>query len=64
MPGKYDVIIIGGGLGGLSSAAWLAKNGLSVLLLEKRELPGGCATGFIREDSSSTLLSTSFLEWT
>jgi len=48
MPGKYDVIVIGGGLGGLSSAAWLAKNGLSVLLLEKRELPGGCATGFIR----------------
>nr|MDO8082907.1 NAD(P)/FAD-dependent oxidoreductase [Candidatus Freyarchaeota archaeon] len=48
MTEKYDVIVIGSGLGGLSSAALLAKNDLSVLLLEKRELPGGCATGFIR----------------
>ncbi len=45
---RYDAIVIGAGLGGLSSAALLAKNGLSVLLIEKNELPGGCATGFIR----------------
>lgn len=35
----YDVIIIGGGLAGLSSAIHLSKNGVSVLLLEKSTYP-------------------------
>lgn len=48
MPDKYDVIVIGAGLGGLSAATFLAKNGLSVLLLERHMLPGGYATSFVR----------------
>jgi phytoene dehydrogenase-like protein len=48
MPRKYDVIIIGAGLGGLSSATYLARQGLKVLLLERHVVPGGYATSFVR----------------
>ena len=44
----YDVVVIGAGNGGLTSALTLAKNGLTVLLLERHNIPGGCATSFIR----------------
>jgi beta-carotene ketolase (CrtO type) len=40
----YDVIIIGAGHNGLVCAAYLLKEGYSVLLLEKRSVPGGAAT--------------------
>ena len=45
---KYDVIVVGAGNGGLACAATAAKGGLKVLLLEKHNLPGGCATSFVR----------------
>ncbi len=38
---KYDVVIIGGGHNGLVSAAYLAKAGLSVLVLERQPQTGG-----------------------
>lgn len=47
---KYDVIIIGGGLGGLSAGAKLAKEGKHILLLEQHDRPGGCATTFTRKE--------------
>jgi phytoene dehydrogenase-like protein len=40
---KYDVVIIGGGHNGLVAAAYLARAGRTVLVLERRELLGGCA---------------------
>ncbi len=46
---KSDIIIIGGGLGGLISGAKLAKEGKSVLLIEQHSKPGGCATTFNRK---------------
>lgn len=45
---QYDVIVVGAGNGGLSAAAYLAKAGKRVLLIEKHNLPGGCATSFVR----------------
>ena len=39
----YDVIIIGGGHNGLVTACYLAKAGLKTLVLERREIVGGCA---------------------
>lgn len=45
---KYDVIIIGAGLGGLTAGAKLAKEGKKVLVIEQHTRPGGCATTFTR----------------
>jgi phytoene dehydrogenase-like protein len=42
MPPTYDTIIIGAGHNGLVAAAYLAKSGQKVLVLERRELVGGC----------------------
>jgi phytoene dehydrogenase-like protein len=42
MPTNYDAIIIGAGHNGLVTAAYLAKAGHRVLVLERRELVGGC----------------------
>ena len=42
---QYDVIIVGGGHNGLVAAAYLAKSGLSVCVLERRYIVGGaCVT--------------------
>lgn len=48
MDKRYDVIVVGAGNGGLVAAANTAKEGLSTLLLEKHNIPGGCATSFKR----------------
>jgi len=45
---KYDVIVIGAGNGGLTTSVALARKGLKVLLLERHNIPGGCATSFCR----------------
>src|SRR5712671_1120845 len=45
MTDKYDVIVIGGGHNGLVNAAYLARAGKRVLVLERRHVLGGaCVT--------------------
>src|SRR5215475_11257998 len=38
----YDAIVVGAGHNGLTAAAYLAGAGLSTLVLERREVVGGC----------------------
>ena len=45
---KYDVVIIGSGLGGLECAHILSKAGMSVLLLERGTQAGGCLQSYRR----------------
>jgi len=45
---KYDAIIIGAGIGGLTCGNILAKNGLRVLILEKNPFPGGAVSTFYK----------------
>jgi all-trans-retinol 13,14-reductase len=48
-PGPYDVIVIGSGMGGMTSAAMLAKLGKRVLVLEQHYVPGGFTHTFRRK---------------
>ncbi len=43
---RYDVIIVGAGIGGLTSASLLGKQGLKVLVLEALDRVGGCCSNY------------------
>jgi phytoene dehydrogenase-like protein len=47
---KYDIVIIGAGLGGLIAGAKLSREGKRVLVIEQHDRPGGYATTFNRGD--------------
>jgi all-trans-retinol 13,14-reductase len=51
MDKKYDVVIVGSGLGGLVSGLLLAKEGKSVCVLEKNNQYGGNLQTFVRNKS-------------
>ena len=46
---RYEVIVVGAGLGGLATSCLLAKRGVEVLLIEQHSMPGGACTSFRRE---------------
>lgn len=41
LPSQTNVVVIGGGITGISTAYWLSKNGIEVTLLERRRICGG-----------------------
>lgn len=43
---RYDAIIVGGGIAGLTSAAFLSKNGYKIMLCEKEDHVGGLVSSF------------------
>ncbi|MEW5762695.1 MAG: FAD-dependent oxidoreductase [Bacillota bacterium] len=45
---RYDVIVVGAGIGGLTTAALLARQGLKVLVAEQHARPGGYCTSWER----------------
>jgi phytoene dehydrogenase-like protein len=49
---RYEVVVVGGGIGGLTAAALLANKGLQVLVVEQHYIPGGCCTTLRRKDVS------------
>jgi len=58
---EYDAVIIGSGMGGMSTAALLANDGYNVLILEQALHPGGCSSsyprkGYVFESGATTLI--------
>jgi len=47
---KFDFIIVGSGISGMSFAHHAAKKGSKVLVLEKKEYAGGCVRSLVHED--------------
>ncbi len=50
MSERKSVIIIGSGMGSLSAACILAKNGFKVTIIEQNYQPGGCTSSYKRKD--------------
>ncbi|GAA6171035.1 FAD-dependent oxidoreductase [Colwellia sp. KU-HH00111] len=44
----YDAVVIGAGNAGLTAATTMQRGGIKTLLLERHNIPGGCATSFVR----------------
>jgi squalene-associated FAD-dependent desaturase len=55
-PGRVKpVVIVGGGLSGLSAAVYLSSRHIPVLLLEQRRTPGGRAWSFLDESTGTVI---------
>jgi len=59
----YDIIVVGAGVGGLTTAGLLAKRGLKVLVLEQHYLPGGCVTSLRRHDVAIDVGAAMLFGW-
>lgn len=46
----FDTVVIGSGNAGLTAATTIQRGGRNTLLLERHNIPGGCATSFVRGD--------------
>lgn len=55
--GTYDVVIVGGGHNGLTAAAYLAKAGRSVVVLERLDSTGGAAVSAVAFEGLDARLS-------
>ncbi|MCL6614868.1 MAG: FAD-dependent oxidoreductase, partial [Firmicutes bacterium] len=57
---QADAVIIGGGMAGLTAAAYLARAGLDVHLFEQQAVPGGYVSSFVRGGFTFPAGTTSF----
>ncbi len=55
---EYEVIVVGAGIGGLTTAALLAKRGIDVLLIEQHYMPGGCCAAIRRQGITMDVAAT------
>jgi len=53
---KFDSVVVGGGIAGLTAACYLCRYGHSVLLLEKSKRVGGLVGSFEKMASSLILV--------
>lgn len=60
---KYDVIVIGAGLSGLTAAALLAKRGLKVAAIDRNDMPGGSCGIFRRGEATFDYGSSMLYGW-
>ena len=58
---KLEAVVIGAGIGGITTAARLAKNGFSVTVLEKNDIPGGRCGQIVRDGHRFDIGPTLFL---
>lgn len=49
MQSNFDVVVIGGGYGGIAAASYLQQCGYKTIVLEKTALPGGVSTAWRRK---------------
>jgi glycine/D-amino acid oxidase-like deaminating enzyme len=57
---KQTAVVIGAGIGGIATAARLAKNGYDVTVLEKNATPAGAAIRSSATDTASILARPCF----
>ena len=65
MTKRYDVIILGGGISGLTAGFWLNRGGARTLVVERSGRPGGCIStwkseGYLFELGPNTVLNNAF----
>lgn len=58
MKDRYDAVIIGSGMGGLSCAAWLARHGMTVAVFEQNSQVGGFCSSYQRQGFTFTLAAS------
>lgn len=59
----FDVIIVGGGISGITCSLILAHAGLSVAVVDAHTTPGGCAGYFTRKDHTFEVGATTFVSF-